>query len=60
MTTGSFSNERCIMQIIILCLCLYKYNPPKQRISGDMFGLKFIDVKNILTATDTGNERINN
>lgn len=60
MTTGSFSNERCIMQIIILCLCLYKYNPPKQRISGDMFGLKFIDVKNILTTTDTGNERIDN
>ncbi len=62
MTTGSFSNERCIMQVMLLCLCLYKYNPTKTSISANAFGLKHLKIKyrNPQTKESTNNARIDN
>ena len=44
-TSSSFTNERCILAMIILCMSLYKYRPKHKAIFSDMFGLKNITIK---------------
>lgn len=54
-TSSSFINERCITAMMILVMSLYKYQPKRQT-HIDMFGLKFLEIKERHTPTKQQND----
>ena len=54
-TSSSFINERCITAMMILVMSLYKYQPKRQT-HIDMFGLKFLEIKERHKSTKPQND----